>query len=122
MAEKTSGIIKDWAATISKLSSKPSNTTGSSCTLSSFTCSATNQATSQHSTTSMKKAIVPPVLPNDDIESIGPLSDHDETVGNERDAAINSPAKNGACTTSSVSTTGLSLIYYKYANSPHIRA
>src|ERR1700729_4362491 len=66
------------------------------------------------------KTIVPPALSDDNKESIGPLSDHNETVRNERDATINSPPKDGAHTTSSVSTTSSSLIYYKYANSCHI--
>ena len=61
----------------------------------------------------MKKVIVPPVFPDDDIEP-NSLSDHDETIGKEPDAAVNSPHKNWVRAMSSVSTTYLSFIYYKH--------
>jgi len=124
--QKNGGLIKDWASTVSKFTSKPSSTAGSSRTAPRST---TTQVTSQHSTTSTKKVIVPPVLPNDDIEPNG-LSDHDETIGKERDAAVNSPRKDGVRATSSVSTTCSSSIYYMHAisncvghgESHHLRA
>jgi hypothetical protein len=102
--QKNGGLIKDWASTVSKLTSKPSSTAGSNCTFGSVPRSTTTQVTSQHSTTSMKKVIAPPVLPDDGIELNG-LSDHNKTIGLEQDAAVNSPCKNGVCATSSVSTT-----------------
>jgi len=116
MTQKNSGIIKDWAATVSKFSSKPTSTAGSSRTLGSIARSSTTQLTSQPSTASTKKAIEPAFQPAlSDNESNG-LSDHDETIGNERDAALNSPPKNGARATSSVSTTTRSsVVCYKYA-------
>ena len=110
--QKNGGLIKDWASTVSKLTSKPSSTTGNIRTLSSIERSSTTQVTSQRSTASTKKAIVLPVLPDDDVESNG-LSDRDETIGNERDAAVNSPRKNGVRVTSSVSTAP-SFLYYKH--------
>jgi hypothetical protein len=135
-AQKNGGLIKDWASAVSKLTSKPSSTAGSrtaprSTAGSSRTAprSTTTQVTSQHSTTSTKQVIVPPVLPDDDIELNG-LSDHDETIGKERDAAVNSPRKDGVRATSSVSTACSSSIYYMHAisncighgESHHLRA
>ena len=76
--QKNGGLIKDWASAVSKFTSKPSSTAGSRTA----PRSTTTQVTSQHSTTSTKKVIVPPVLPDDDIEPNG-LSDHDETIGKE---------------------------------------
>jgi hypothetical protein len=116
--QKNVGLIKDWTSTVSKLTSKPSSTAGSSRTFGSVPRS-TTQAPSQCSTTSMKKVIAPPVLPDDDIEPNG-LSNHDETIGKERDAAVNSPRKNGVRATSSVSTTRSSFIYYTYTISNSI--
>ena len=80
--QKNGSLIKDWASTVSKLTSKPSSTTGSIRTLGSIAHSTAMQVTSQHSTASTKKAIILPVLPDDDVESNG-LSDHNETIGNE---------------------------------------
>jgi len=111
--QKNGGLIKDWASTVSKLTSKPLSTAGSSPTLSSIPCSTITHITSQCSTTSTKMVIVPPVLPDDDIEP-NSLSDHDETIGKEPDAAVNSPHKNWVRAMSSVSTTYLSFIYYKH--------
>ena len=68
------------------------------------------QVTYQCSTTSTKKVIVPPVLPDNDVESNG-LSNHDETIGNEQDAAVNISHKNGVHVTSSVSTAPSFLCY-----------
>ena len=114
--QKNSGLIKDWASTVSKLASKPSSTAGSSRTFGSIQRSTTTKATSRRSTASTKTVVEPPVLPDDDIELNG-LSDRDETIGKERDAAVSSPRKNGVCTTSSVSNTRLSFIYYTHAMS-----
>ena len=112
MMQKNGSIIKDWAVTVSKFSSKPTSTAGSSRTLGPITHSSTTQLTSQCSTASTKMAIEPALSDN---ESNG-LSDHDKTIGNERDAALNSPSKNGARATSSVSTTTRSsVVCYKYA-------
>ena len=113
MTQMNGGLIKEWASTVSKLTSKPLSTASSSSTLSTIPHSTITQITSQCSTTSMTKVIVPPVFPNDDIGPNG-LSDHDETIGKEWDAAVNSPHKNGVCVMSSVSTTCLSFIYYKH--------
>ena len=100
------GVVKDWATTVSKLSSssKPSNTTRSSHIFT-LTERSTSSKTShdQRSTTSKLRAKKAADLPNDaDGGSDGAFSDNDETVGNERDAAVNSPPKNGVRATSSV--------------------
>jgi hypothetical protein len=114
-----SGIVKDWAAAVSKLSSsssKPSSTTHSSRSHTFFTERSTSSKTShnQHSTTSKLGAKKATDLPNDaDSGSNGAFSDNDETVGNKRDAAVNSPPKNGVRATSSVRICS-SLVYYMY--------
>jgi hypothetical protein len=107
--QKGRGIIKDWVSAVDKLAAKPSGTAGSSRTL---VRSTTTQASSRRPTAPTKKTVVPP---DDDAESIGAFSDRDETIGNERDAAVKSPLKNGARATSSVSPPCSSIVYYKYA-------
>ena len=119
--KKDNGIITNWAMTISKLSSSSQPSAGSSRTLSGRV---STQATSITSKSVTKKATNIPALSdksdNDtDAESKGAFSDNDETVGKERDAAVNSPAKNGVRATSSVST-NLSLVYYTYAKLQYI--
>jgi hypothetical protein len=103
--QKGTGIIKNWATAVDKLAAKPSSTAASRTLVRSTT-------TSRRPTAPTKKTVVPP---DDDAESIGPVSDRDETIGNERDAAVKSPLKNGARATSSVSPTCSSIIYYKHA-------
>ena len=107
MQKTNGGIINDWAATVSKLSSSSrssqlSNTDRSSHTLA-FTEPSSKTSHDQCSTTSKLGAKKATDLPHDtDSGSNGVFSDNDETVGNERDAAVNSPPKNGARATSSV--------------------
>jgi hypothetical protein len=107
---KKDGIIANWANTVSKLSSS-SRSTGSSraSTLNFSTHRSSTQATSITGTSKSgaKKAVNPPALSeksDDDTEqeSQGAFSDNDETIGKERDAAVNSPPKNGARATNSV--------------------
>jgi hypothetical protein len=69
--QKNGGLIKNWASTVSKHASKPSSTVGSSRTIGSISRSTSTQVTSQRSTASTKKAVVPLVLPDDDIEPNG---------------------------------------------------
>ena len=119
--KKDNGIITNWATTISKLSSSSQPSAGSSRTLSGRV---STQATSITSKSVTKKATNILALSdksdNDtDAESKGAFSDNDETVGKERDAAVNSPPKNGVRATSSVST-NLSLVYYTYAKLQYI--
>jgi hypothetical protein len=112
---KKDGIIRNWATTVSKLSSS-SRPTSSSRT---FTHHTSTQVTSRHSTTSKSGAknandlsALSEKSQNDtDQESKGAFSDNDETVRKERDAAINSPPKNGARATNSVCISP-SLMYY----------
>ena len=84
----------------------------------SFTMRSTStKVTSQHSTVlkfTKKVADLLALSDSEDAESKGAFLDHDETVGNKQDAAINSTPKNGARTTSSVCTS-TSLVYYTYA-------
>jgi hypothetical protein len=103
--QKGRGIINDWVSAVDKLAAKPS---GTSRTL----VRSTTQASSRRPTAPTKKTVVPP---DDDAESIGAFSDRDETIGNERDAAVKSPLKNGARLTSSVSLPCSSIVYYKDA-------
>jgi hypothetical protein len=103
--QKGRGIINDWVSAVDKLAAKPS---GTSRTL----VPSTTQASSRRPTAPTKKTVVPP---DDDAESIGAFSDRDETIGNERDAAVKSPLKNGARLTSSVSLPCSSIVYYKDA-------
>lgn len=108
--KSNAGVVKDWAATVSKLSSlssssKPSTNTARSSHTFTLTERSTSSKTShdQRSTTSKLRAKKAADLPNDaDGGSDGAFSDNDETVGNERDAAVNSPPKNGVRATSSV--------------------
>ena len=108
--QKAGGIIKNWAIAVDKLTAKPPSTATS--TGGTLVRSTTTQASSQRPTAPTKKTVVPL---DDDAESIGPVSDCDETIGNERNTAVKSPLKNGARVTSSVSPTRSSIIYYKNA-------
>ena len=110
--QKAGGIIKNWAIAVDKLTAKPPSTATSTSTGGTLVRSTTTQASSRRPTAPTKKTVVPL---DDDAESIGPVSDRDETIGNERDAAVKSPLKNGARVTSSVSPTRSSIIYYKKA-------
>ena len=102
---KKDGLINNWATAVSKLASL-SRLTGHSCSDSRHTV----RMTSQRSTTSKKNA---PELSDDDAEyDQGAWSDNNETIGNERDAAVNSPPKNGVHATNSVRIP--SLISYTY--------
>src|ERR1700734_176683 len=121
-SNSNSGIVRNWAAAVSKLSSssslsKPSSTAHSSRSHTFFTERSTSSKTSHdQSTTSKLGAKKATDLPNDaDSGSDGAFSDNDETLGNKRDAAVNSPPKNGVRATSSVCICS-SLIYYMYAN------
>jgi hypothetical protein len=119
-SNSNSGIIKDWAAGVSRFSSsapssKPFSTAHSSRTFAS-TGRSTKTSHDQRPTTLNLGAKKATDIPDDaNLGSNGAFSDNDETVGNERDAAINSPPKNGLRATSSVRTSS-SLIYYVYAN------
>lgn len=110
------GIINDWAATVSKLSSPSKSSKLSNTDRSSRTFAATEPSSKtshdQRSTTSKLGAKKATDLPDDTGSGFnGAFSDNDETAGNERDAAVNSPPKNGARATSSVRIS-LSLVYY----------
>jgi len=106
---KNDGVIANWANTVSKLSSSSQSTGGSSraSTLNFSTHHSSTQATSTTSKSGAKKVVNLPALSkksddDTDQESQGAFSDNDETIGKERDAAVNSPPKNGARATNSV--------------------
>jgi hypothetical protein len=95
---KHSGLIKDWATKIPR-NAKPGSST--------HTPSLTHGSTrSSHAASSIRSALNTVKISNHDdgVEiAEGGLSDLDETIGNERDAAVKSPPKGKQRISSAVS-------------------
>lgn len=99
---KGKGVVCNWVATVSALEASSSQAPGITHTHS--TSHHPSKATSWWSTTSILDVTELPDVGSDKELNFGGLSDHDETIGDEWDDAINSPLKAGVHATSSVST------------------
>ena len=90
---KGKGVVHNWVATVSVLEASSSQAPGITHTHS--TSHHPSKATSWRSTTSRLDVTELSDIGSDKELNFGGLSDHDKTIRDEQDAAINSPPKAG---------------------------